>query len=72
MKVIFERLWSRKLCDEVETVREFTYHGDRVSAGGEYEAVVTAKTRCGWIKFMECKELLYGSRFPLRLKVAVY
>ena len=30
------------LCDEVETVREFTYHGDRVSAGRECEAAVTA------------------------------
>ena len=25
------------LCDEVEKVREFTYHGDRVSAGGGCE-----------------------------------
>ena len=33
-----------KLCDEVETVREFTYLGDRVSAGGEYDAAVTART----------------------------
>ena len=35
------------LCDEVETVCEFTYLGDMVSAGGGYEAVVTARTRCG-------------------------
>ena len=33
---------EEKLCDEVETVREFTYLGDRVSAGGGCEAVVTA------------------------------
>ena len=25
---------EEKLCDEVETVRKFTYLGDRVSAGG--------------------------------------
>ena len=25
---------EEKSCDEVETVREFTYLGDRVSAGG--------------------------------------
>ena len=56
-----------KLCDEVETVREFTYHGDRVSAGGGCEVAVTARTRCGWAKPMECGELLYG-RFPLRMK----
>ena len=60
------------LSDEVETVREFTYLGDRVSAGGGCEAAVTARTRCGWVKFMECGELLYGRRFPLRLKGAVY
>ena len=63
---------EEKLCDEVETVGEFTYLGDRVSAGGGCEAVVTARTRCGWVNFRECGELLYGRRFPLRLKWAVY
>ena len=33
---------EEKLCDEVETVKKFTYLGDRVSAGGGCEAVVTA------------------------------
>ena len=33
-----------KLCDEVETVREFTCLGDRVSAGGGCEAAVTVIT----------------------------
>ena len=61
-----------KLCDEVVTVREFTYLGERVSAGGGCEADVTARTRCQWVKFTECSELLYGSRFYLRLKGAVY
>ena len=61
-----------KLCDEMKAVGEFTYHGDRVSAGGECEAVVTARTRCGWVKFRECSEMLYGRRFPLCLKGAVY
>ena len=60
------------LCDEVETVGEFTYLGDRVSASGGYEAAVTARERCGWVMFMECGELLYGRRFPLMLKGAVY
>ena len=36
----------------------------------EDEAAVTARTRCRWVKFMECGELLYGRRFPLRLKGA--
>ena len=37
---------EERLCDEVETVREFTYLGDRVSAGGGFEASLTARTRC--------------------------
>ena len=57
---------DKKLCDEVDTVREFTYLGDRVSVGGGCEAAVTAITRCGWVKFRECGELLCGRRFPLR------
>ena len=61
-----------KLCDEVETVCEFTYHGDRVSAGGGCEAAVTAGTRCGWFKFRKCCDLLYDRKFPLRLKRVVY
>ena len=61
-----------KLCDEVETVCEFTYLGDRVSAGGGCEAAVTAGTRCGWVMFRECGKLLYGRGFPLILKGAVY
>ena len=38
---------EEKLCDEVETVREFTYLGDRVSAGGGCEAAVSSRTRSG-------------------------
>ena len=45
---------EKKLCDEVETVREFTYLGDRVSAGGGCEAAVNARKICGWVKHMEC------------------
>ena len=40
---------EEKSCDEVETVREFTYLGNRVSAGG-CEVAATARTRCGWTK----------------------
>ena len=35
------------LCDEVVTVIEFIYLGDRVSAVVGCEAAVTATTRCG-------------------------
>ena len=55
------------LCDEVESVSEFTYLGDKVSSGGGCEAAVTVRTRCGWAKFRECHELLCGRRFHLRL-----
>ena len=47
--------------------REFTYLGDRVSAGGGREAAVTARTRCGSVKFRKCAELLYGKRIPQKL-----
>ena len=63
---------EEKLCDEVETVGEFTYLGDRVSEGGGCEAAVTAKTRYGWVMLRECGELLSDRRFPLRLKGVVY
>ena len=41
---------EEKLCDEEDAVREFAYLGDRVSASGGCETVVTARTRCGWAK----------------------
>ena len=59
---------EEKLCADVETVREFTYLGHRVSAGGGCEAAATARTRCWGIKLRECVELLYGRTFPLKLK----
>ena len=61
-----------KSCDEVESVSEFTYLNDKVSAGGGCEAVVTERTRYGSVKSKECGELLHGRRFPLKLKGAVY
>ena len=52
----------------METVRDFTYLGEMVSAGGGCETAVTARKGCGWIRLRECGELLYSRRFPLRLK----
>ena len=62
---------EEKLCDEVETVRDFIYLGDTVSAGGGCEAAVTTRTRCWWVNFRECGELMYR-RFSLWLKASVY
>ena len=47
---------EEKLCDELETVKEFTYFGDRVSGGGGCEAAVTGRIRCGLVKSRECGE----------------
>ena len=47
---------EEKRCDEVETIREFTYLGDRVSASGGCGVAVTARTRCGWAMYRECGE----------------
>ena len=41
---------EERLCNGVETVRDITYLGDRVSAGGGCEVAATARTRCGWLK----------------------
>ena len=60
------------LCDEVDTVREFTYVGDNVSAGGGSEAAVTARIRHGWTKIRECSDLLYDRKFPQKMKGAAY
>ena len=62
---------GRKVYHEMEIVREFTYLGDRVSAGGGCEAAVTARTRYVWVKFRECSELLYGKWFLLMQNGAV-
>ena len=39
---------------------------------GGCDAAVTARTICGCVEFMECSQLLYGRRFPLKLIGAVY
>ena len=55
----------------MKAVREFTYLGDRVSTVRGCDAAVTARTRCGWVKFNVSGELLHGWRFPLWLRGAV-
>ena len=62
---------EEKLCDEVETVKEFTYLGDRVSVVGGCESAVIARTRCGWVNFRECGDFMCGRKFPLRLLMGI-
>ena len=56
----------------MEKVRELAYLCDRVSAGGGCDAPMITRTRCGWAKFAECGDNLYGRRFHPKLKEAVY
>ena len=63
---------DEKLCDGVEIVNKFTYSGDRMNATGGCERVVTARSRIGWMKFMECSEIRKGRRFSLKMKGKVY
>ena len=42
-----------------------------MSTGGACETAVAVRIRCMFFNLMKCNELLYGKRFPLRLKMAV-
>ena len=42
----------------MKIIGEFTYLGERMSIGGLFEAAVTARTRCWWVKHMECAEMV--------------
>ena len=33
---------------------------------------MTARTRCGWVKFYQCDELIYEMMFPIKLIRVVY
>ena len=48
------------MCDELETVKEFCYLGDRLNANGGCEAAVIARIGLEWKKFRECGEMLLG------------
>ena len=56
----------------MDTIREITYLGNIVSAGGGFEDAVTARTVSWWAKLLECCELLCGKRLALKLNGAVY
>ena len=60
------------LCDGVETVSKFFCLGDRLNADDKFEAVVTAGTRIGWMKFRKCSKILKGRWFSLKMKGKVY
>ena len=51
---------KEKLHDDVETVTEFSYLGDRINSGGGCEVAETSGNRIGRAKFRECQDLLLG------------
>ena len=69
-----ERQWKKKKSHVMKwkPYGELTYLGAKVSAGGGCEAAVTAKSRCVRVKLMKSHEMLYGRRFPPKLKGSVY
>ena len=56
-----------KLHDDVETVTDFSYLGDRIYSGGGCEVAVTSRTRIGWAKFSVCHDLLCRKKFTLKI-----
>ena len=48
---------GEKLCDEVKTVREFTYLGDWLSADGGCETA--AITGCVWVMCLRLTQLIH-------------
>ena len=59
MKGIFDRQWNGKKC-EVETVRKFTYLGDRVIAVGGCEVGVTKAEKAVYVSCVR-PAILYGN-----------
>ena len=53
-------------------MKGFCYLENRLNSSGGCEAAVTPRVRIGWVRFMECGELLLGNRFPLRMKGKVH
>ena len=53
-------------------MKRFCYLSNRLNLNRGCEAAVTARTRMGWKKFIECGEILLGKRFSLRMKGMVY
>ena len=54
---------------QIDFMNSFFNLGDRLNASGGSEA---ARTGIGWIKFRECRELLYGRKISLKIKERIY
>ena len=53
---------KEKLHDDVETLTDFLYLEDKINTGG-CEVAVAYRTRLGWIKLIECQDVLCRKNF---------
>ena len=63
---------KEKLHDDVKTVTEFSYLGDRINSAGVCEAAVNSRTIIGRAIFRECQDSFCRKKFPLKIKGIVY
>ena len=73
MKGVLERQRKRKKsCDEVDTIRELTYLGDRVSDMEDVRLLQMPEQDVGGLSSGSVVSCCMVRRFPLKLKGAVY
>ena len=60
------------LVNDMETVIDFSYLGDRINSVGGCEAAVTSRTRLGWMKLRDYRDLFCGKKFPHKIKESAY
>ena len=58
----------KKLCDEMNTVYDFCYLGDGLTARSSCEVAFTDIVKINLVKFREYRDLLLGNRFLLQIK----
>ena len=54
---------KEKLHDDVETMTDVSYLGNRTNSGCGCEAAVTSGTRLGWAIFRDSQDLLFRKNF---------
>ena len=56
----------------MERENGFCYLGDSLNASGGCEVAVTVRAKISWPRFRNCGELIFESRFPMKMKDIVY
>ena len=57
-----KELEQMKAMQQTGNTTKLTYQGDRVSEG-VYEVAMAVRTKCKWVKLMECDKILQGKMF---------